>query len=98
MSKKWLVPDNSELNKMILVDADKRPIEAYAEWPKGWHPLLAKCVEVQVPPGKVTINQRLLMQVGKKQPLVFSEAKKTGYMVEIPVGFWAKLKKRLKWK
>lgn len=92
--KSWLVPDDSELNKMTLVQAEKRPVEAYAEWPKGWHPILHKCVEVKVPPGKVSINQRLLMQVGKKQPLVFSEARKTGYMVEIPPSFWAKLKKR----
>lgn len=94
--KQWLVPDDSELNKMTLVEADKKPVEAYAEWPAGWHPLLHKCVEVQVPPGKVSINQRLLMQVGKRQPLVFSEARKTGYMVEVPAGFWTKLIKRFK--
>lgn len=94
--KSWLIPDDSELNKMILVEADKRPPEAYAQWPEGWHPLLASCVEVQVPPGKVKINQRLLMQVGKKKPLVFSEARKTGHLVEVPLGFWAKLKKRFK--
>lgn len=98
--KLWLVPNNSRVNKMCLVETHSRPPEAYAEWPKGWHPMLSECVEVQVPPGKVSINQKLLMQVGKKKPLVFSEARKTGHLVEVPDSFWSKLKKRFgkKWK
>lgn len=95
--KQWLVPHEGKLNKMVLVDGEKRPEHAYAEWPKGWHPLLAQVVEVKVPPGKVSINLGLLMQVAKKQPLLYSKAKETGLVFEVPEkGFFKKLMKRFK--
>jgi hypothetical protein len=81
---------------MMLVTEKKRPSDAFAEWPDGWHTILAECVEVQVPSGKVSLNKNLVMQVGKRKPLVYSEARKAGLLLEVSEGFWKKLAKRFK--
>jgi len=93
--KLWLVPSTGKLNKMSLMESEERPPGAIAEWPKGWSPLLAETVEVQIPPGKVKINMGLLMQMAKRYPVLYSKAKETGLEFDAPPkGFF----KRIAWR
>lgn len=82
---------------MRLVESKKRPVDAIAEWPEAWSPLLAECVEVKVPPGTVTINKALVMLCGKRLPQIYSIARQTGLVIEDPpVGFFKRIFRRKK--